>query len=168
MLLSDRTIRQLLKSGDVRLSPEPGDEAFQPISVDLALGTSYYRPLPNGKNPERTIASWTRIRPGEFLLGCTREAVTLPSHIAAFVHGKSSWARRGLMVEAAGVVDPGFEGTITLEMKNLGPTPISLTAGVAICQMTFYAIDAAVLRPYGSTGLNSHYQGQQNAEPARQ
>lgn len=165
MLLSDRTIRELLKAGDVIITPEPADVQLQPISVDLCLGTSFHSFEHGGEQDRQT--SWILIRPGEFLLATTRERVQLPAHIAAFVHGKSTWARRGLLVEAAGVVDPGFDGTITLEMKNLGPRPLSLYAGKAICQMTLHAVDMAVLRPYGSAGLASHYQGQYNAEPAR-
>lgn len=165
MLLSDRTVRELLQSGDVCITPAPNDEQIQPVSIDLRLGVSYVLQGPH--HDERTSTSFTLIRPGEFLLANTREHVRLPAHIAGIVHGKSTWARRGLMVEAAGLVDPGFEGTITLELKNLGHRPLPLTAGIPICQMMFFAVDVAVLRPYGSAGLDSHYQGQQDAEPAR-
>lgn len=168
MLLSDRTIRALLESGDVRIKPDPVDVQIQPVSVDLRLGFSYVLQGRGYEGPdERKTTSFTLIRPGEFLLACTREWVGLPEHIAGLVHGKSSWARKGLMVEAAGLVDPGFEGTITLELKNLGHRPIPLSAGTPICQLTLHAVDVAVLRPYGSVGLNSHYQGQRDAEPAR-
>lgn len=168
MLLSDRTITELLKSGDVKITPRPGDKQIQPVSIDLLLGTSFCRLGNSAELPEnRTVSASYSIRPGEFLLACTLERVELPEHIAGLVHGKSTWARRGLMVEAAGLVDPGFMGTITLELKNLSPRPIPLSAGVAICQLTLHAIDTAVLRPYGSAGLNSHYQGQEHAEPAR-
>jgi dCTP deaminase len=167
MLLSDRTIRALLDSGDVKLVPEPKDVQFQPISVDLRLGMSFCRPAARGEDEHSSITSFTLIRPGEFVLASTAERLVLPNHIAGIVHGKSTWARKGLMVEAAGLVDPGFDGTITLEMKNLSASPIPLSAGVAICQLTLHAIDTAVLRPYGSPGLASHYQGQTRAEPAR-
>lgn len=165
MILSDKTIRELLASGDVKIVPKPKNAQMQPISIDLTLGTSFYTFEHDSEQSRQT--SWMLIRPGEFVLAATAQYVSLPAHIAGFVHGKSTWARRGLMVEAAGIVDPGFEGTITLEMKNLGPRPLSLSAGVSICQLTLHAIDMAVLRPYGSPGLGSHYQGQYDAEPAR-
>lgn len=169
MLLSDRTITALLFSGDLKIVPTPEDKQLQPISVDLTLGTSWAKETMDGgwDYPHRFISEYAVIRPGEFLLACTRERVTLAPHIAGMVHGKSTWARRGLMVEAAGLVDPGFDGTITLELKNLSHLPLALTAGDAICQMTLHATDLAVQRPYGSEGLGSHYQGQTRAEPAR-
>lgn len=166
MLLSDTTIRSLLASRDVRIIPHPDDTQFQPISIDLRLDNSWSRE--SGEHGwSQTLSDHVTLRAGEFILGATRERVILPAHIAAFVHGKSTWARRGLVVEAAGLVDPGFNGTITLEMKNVSGRPLVLTAGQPICQITFQAVDMAVLRPYGSYGLNSHYQGQDRAEPAR-
>jgi dCTP deaminase len=165
MLLSDKTIRDLLTSGDVQIVPSPVDAQMQPVSVDLRLGTSFVK-FERG-NEQHLLTSWTLVRPGEFLLAATEERLVLPQHIAGLVHGKSTWARRGLMVEAAGLVDPGFEGIITLEIKNLSASPIALSAGSPICQLTLHAVDMAVLRPYGSAGLGSHYQGQERAEPAR-
>lgn len=167
MLLSDRTIRELLASGDVHITPEPADERIQPISVDLTLGNSWVKEISENYDGFRLRMEHLVVAPGEFLLASTYERVLLPKHIAGFVHGKSSWARQGLLVEAAGVVDPGFDGTITLELFNMASHPIPLSAGFPICQMTLHAVDTAVLRPYGSEGLNSHYQGQTRAEPAR-
>lgn len=168
MLLSDRTIRQLIESGEVKVDPTPKDQQYQPISLDLTLGMSFCR---MGRlredEPDHLVTSWTTIRSGEFLLGVTEQRLVLPAHIAGIVHGKSTWARRGLMVEAAGLVDPGFEGTITLELKNLSHRTLTLSAGSPVCQITFHATDVAVLRPYGSAGLGSHYQSQERAEPAR-
>lgn len=168
MLLSDKTIRQLLASGDVKVVPEPEDVQIQPVSLDLRLGMSYCTPGRVGEEDERKVTSFRLIRPGEFVLANTRERVALPAHIAGIVRGKSGWARRGLLVEAAGLVDPGFGGTITLELKNIGPRPLALSAGTAIAQLTFHAVDVAVLRPYGAVGLGSHYQHQFYAEPARE
>lgn len=168
MMLSDRTYTQLIETRDIEVTPPPLPSQYQPVSLDLLLGNSFCR-LPRNQLDQhhRVIADENVIRPGEFLLANTRERVRLPLDVAALVHGKSTWARRGLMVEAAGLVDPGFYGTITLELKNLSDLPIPLSAGVAIAQMSFHLLDKVVVRPYGSSGLGSHYQGQDRAEPAR-
>ena len=72
------------------------------------------------------------IHPGEFALGRTLEAVELPDDIVARIEGKSSLGRLGLIVHAtAGFVDPGFKGTLTLEITNLTRVPIKLYAGPA-------------------------------------
>jgi dCTP deaminase len=167
MLLSDQTIREMMKAGDIRLTPEPEDSAIQPISIDLTLGNSFCRLGREENHINRWIANSTLVRPGGFVLATTRERVKLAAYVAGFVHGKSTLARRGLQVEAAGLVDPGFDGCITLELKNLSHLPIPLRAGERIAQITFQVTDRAVLRPYGSPGLGSHYQGQTGAEPAR-
>jgi dCTP deaminase len=84
------------------------------------------------------------------------------------VEGKSSLGRLGLIVHAtAGFVDPGFKGTLTLEITNLTRVPIKLYPGLPIAQLSFMTLDAPAERPYGSEGLGSHYQGQVAATESR-
>lgn len=167
MILSDKTIIEMMRSQDIGITPEPKLPQVQPVSVDLLLGSSFVVFSTLDGEPHKLAASEYRISPGQFMLGSTRERIRLPRHISARVCGKSTWARRGLLVEAAGLVDPGFDGTITVELFNMSTTPLLLRAEQAICQISFEVTDFAVLRPYGSDGLNSHYQGQTKAEPAR-
>jgi deoxycytidine triphosphate deaminase len=80
----------------------------------------------------------------------------------------SSLGRLGLIVHAtAGFCDPGWKGTLTLELNNLTRVPIKLYPGLPIAQLSFMALDAAAQRPYGSPGLGSHYQGQRAATESR-
>jgi deoxycytidine triphosphate deaminase len=80
----------------------------------------------------------------------------------------SSLGRLGLIVHAtAGFCDPGWKGTLTLELNNLTRVPIKLYAGLPIAQLSFMTLDAAAERPYGSEGLGSHYQGQVAATESR-
>jgi len=80
----------------------------------------------------------------------------------------SSLGRLGLIVHAtAGFVDPGFRGTLTLEITNLTRVPIKLYAGRPIAQLSFMTLDAPARRPYGSPELGSHYQGQVDATESR-
>src|SRR5205814_10570239 len=67
----------------------------------------------------------------------------------------------------AGFCDPGWKGTLTLELNNLTRVPIKLYAGLPIAQLSFMTLDAAALRPYGHEQLGSHYQGQVDATPSR-
>ena len=108
------------------------------------------------------------IHPGEFALGRTEEYVEIPDDVVARIEGKSSLGRLGLIVHAtAGFVDPGFKGTLTLEITNLTRVPIKLYVGIAIAQLSFMALDAPAERPYGSPELGSHYQGQTAATESR-
>jgi deoxycytidine triphosphate deaminase len=80
----------------------------------------------------------------------------------------SSIGRLGLIVHAtAGFCDPGWQGTLTLELNNLTRVPIKLYPGLPIAQLSFMALDRPALRPYGSPELGSHYQGQRAATESR-
>jgi dCTP deaminase len=184
-MLSDLGIGRLLeectRAGTPLLQPPPDSQQLQPASVDLRLGTEfkqYTRPLGDITRAEpmrldRPVdPKWMQsfegpgllLLPNQFTLATTVETVWMPVTHAAQVEGRSSLGRRGLIVHAtAGFIDPGFRGQITLEMLNLSPRPILLTAGTRICQLTFYKMDERVLRPYGHHELRSKYQGQAGA-----
>jgi dCTP deaminase len=86
----------------------------------------------------------------------------------ARIEGKSTLARKGLAIHStAGFVDPGFHGTLTLELSNVGAWPIVLEAGMPIAQLSFDYVDGKVDRLYGSKGLGSHYQDQSGPTAAR-
>jgi len=98
-----------------------------------------------------------RNRRGAYLI--TRSFI--PTH-------NSSLGRLGLIVHAtAGFVDPGFKGTLTLEITNLTRVPIVLWPGKPIAQLSFMTLDRAAERPYGHPDLGSHYHGQVDATESR-
>jgi dCTP deaminase len=180
-VLSDGTIRRLVAEGRVVI--EPWDETMvQPASVDLRLGPSF-RVFHNHRitaidlaDPPRNLTEHVEvdddesfvIHPGEFVLGRTQEHVELPDDIVARIEGKSSLGRLGLIVHAtAGFVDPGFKGTLTLEITNLTRVPIILWPGKPIAQLSFMALDQPAERPYGHPELGSHYHGQTEATESR-
>jgi dCTP deaminase len=80
------------------------------------------------------------IHPHQFVLARTLETFRLPTSLLAYVIGRSSWGRRGLIVATAVVVHPGFSGPITLELRNLGETPIALYPMDRIAQLTFHEV----------------------------
>lgn len=180
-VLSDGTIRRLVDEG--RISIKPWDPTMvQPASVDLNLGPSF-RVFHNFRVPAIDLADPPTnltehveladgesfvIHPGEFVLGRTEEYVEIPDDIVARIEGKSSLGRLGLIVHAtAGFVDPGFKGTLTLEITNLTRVPIILWPGKPIAQLSFMTLDAPALRPYGHPELGSHYHGQVEATESR-
>jgi deoxycytidine triphosphate deaminase len=80
----------------------------------------------------------------------------------------SSLGRLGLIVHAtAGFVDPGFRGSLTLEITNFNSVPIVLRPGLPIAQLSFMALDRPAERPYGHPDLGSHYHGQVEATESR-
>ena len=181
MLLSDRDIRAEIDNGRVVL--DPWDPAMiQPSSVDVRLD-KYFRLFDNHKypviDPSQDQPDLTRLvevdpsdgfvlHPGEFVLGSTLEAVTLPDDLAARVEGKSSLGRLGLLTHAtAGFVDPGFTGHVTLELSNVATLPIMLWPGMKIGQLAFFRLSSPAEHPYGSATYGSHYQGQRGPTASR-
>jgi dCTP deaminase len=75
------------------------------------------------------------LHPRQLVLGETLEWIHLPSNIGAFVIGRSSWGRDGLIIATATGVHPNFSGILTLEISNVGEIPIYLYPGVAIAQL---------------------------------
>ena len=180
-VLSDGTITRLVQEGRIRVDPwDPG--LVQPASVDLRLGDSFrvfhnhrataidLRQPPENLTEEVVVPEGESfvIHPGEFCLGRTLEWVELPDDIVARIEGKSSLGRLGLIVHAtAGFCDPGWKGTLTLELNNLTRVPIILHPGLEIAQLSFMMLDRPARRPYGSAELGSHYQGQRAATASR-
>jgi dCTP deaminase len=180
-VLSDGTIVDLVQDGRIKIDPWDV-EMVQPASVDLRLGDSFrvfhnhrissidLRNPPTNLTEEVVIPDGEPfvIHPGEFCLGRTLEWVELPDDIVARIEGKSSLGRLGLIVHAtAGFCDPGWKGTLTLELNNLTRVPIKLWPGLPIAQLSFMTLDRAAIKPYGSPGLGSHYQGQRAATESR-
>ena len=80
------------------------------------------------------------LHPRNFILGGTLEWIRLSSNLAAYVIGRSSWGRHGLVIATATAVHPGFTGCLTLELSNLGETPMTLSPGVEICQLFLHQV----------------------------
>lgn len=82
------------------------------------------------------------LHPRSFVLAATLEWVRIPKFLGAYIHGKSSWGRRGLIVATASVIHPGFTGCITLELTNLGEVPIRINPGMHIAQLCLHHTQA--------------------------
>lgn len=148
--------------------------ALQPASVDLTLGDHWLVPRPNmlvhtygwGEcykgaqicdsmdrvEYEESHAPTFMIPAHGFVLARTRETIALSNDLFGKVEGRSSVGRLGLVVETAGVIDPGFRGTITLEIANLLSCPVLLHAGTRICQIVVSRMDGDTEGGYAANG----------------
>ena len=156
MILSDKEILQLLKTGSLGVSPLD-KRAVQPASVDLCLGDEFIiikhwdtDVLDFNSQPSyQTIKTQEFLLPSHsFVLATTVERILLPDNLTGFVEGRSSIGRMGLFIQNAGWVDPGFKGQLTLELYNANALPIKLRAGRRICQIVFCKMGEKALRPY--------------------
>jgi dCTP deaminase len=78
------------------------------------------------------------LHPNQFILGSTLEYIKLPNNFIGYVIGRSSWGRLGLVIATATLINSGFAGVITLELTNLGETPIKLYPGLRIAQISLH------------------------------
>ena len=180
-VLSDRTIREELASGNIVIDPLM-EGCIQPASVDLHLGRSFlvfrnnHVPYIDVRAMNETLTEQVNVgddvpfmlHPGEFVLGSTLEHVEVPADLVARLEGKSSLGRVGLLIHStAGYVDPGWKGRLTLELSNVSNLPITLYYRMKIGQISFLRLSTPAERLYGSAELGSKYQGQQEPTPSR-
>jgi len=179
MILSDKDILKRIEIGDLKI--EPFDlSCVQPSTIDLHLSPEV-RVFNNWEvgvvdvKIQNDISHIVKIKPngfiihpGEFLLGATREKIGLPDDIAGNLEGRSSLGRLGLIIHAtAGYVDPGFSGWLTFEISNISRLPIKIYSEMRVAQICFLQMSSKVLKPYGSDGLKSKYQGQKGPTSSR-
>jgi dCTP deaminase len=181
MILSDRTIREEIDAGRIRIEPFDPD-AIQPSSVDLHVDAQFRvfansrYPYIDVKSPMPDLTDLVEVHegepfilhPGEFVLGSTRERVGIPDDMVARLEGKSSLGRLGLLIHStAGYVDPGWDGYLTLELSNVANLPITIYPGMKIGQISFFRLTTEADRPYGSKETGSKYQGQRGPTASR-
>lgn len=189
MILSDGDIVRALHQGDIQIRPQPKmasnsswPRIIQPASIDVRLGREFLVFVPSDHthidpredNTDLMRPVWIEPRkcfvlhPHEFALGRTIEEITVSPKYAVRLEGKSSLGRLGLVIHStAGYVDPGFEGTVTLELSNASPLPIQLWPGMPIAQLSLVLLSSPARRPYGHPDLGSKYQKQRKPVASR-
>lgn len=93
------------------------------------------------------IARDVQLRPGILTLASTMERFIMPNDVLAVVHDKSSWARLGITVQNT-VIEPGWEGYLTLELTNHAFQWMRIEEGSPIAQIVFHRLEAPTEQPY--------------------
>jgi dCTP deaminase len=76
---------------------------------------------------------------GKFCIASTIERFQMPPNLVGIVHDKSTWARRGLSVFNT-VIEPSWNGFLTLELVYHGNEELHIPAGSGIAQVIFHEI----------------------------
>ena len=156
MVCPDWMLIEMCKRGMV----EPYDEErINPASVDLCVGTEAYD-LTYERTVQFSAEGVFRLTPGVPVLLTTLETVTLPDDCAAQLILKSSMGRRGVSMPAAGWVDPGFSGQLTVQLSTV--VPLVLTVGQRFLQMVVYRMAGVPEKVYAG-----RYQDQRGVTLAR-
>lgn len=150
MYLNHNQILQLIQNGEMH---GVNLDNVNAASLDVCLGNEIYveefrqtsipvdyrrRERLNMRRVELPDTGYA-IRPGEFFLAHTVEKCNFADDTAALFRIKSSMGRIGLEHMDAGWVDPGFNGKLTLEFKNMTSYHnILLRPGDKIGQLIFF------------------------------
>jgi len=179
MILSDKDIRAKLSSKEIVITSANDDhlDNLNSASLDLRLSKHFlvYRAReqkiidPKDKENFKNAAELITVndpeeglvlQAGEFIVGSTEERIKLAEHMLAKLVNRSSLERLGISIDSGGIIEPGFEGTISLSIKNNNKIPVVLYPGMRICQLCFESLSSKADQPYYSQTDNK-YQGQE-------
>jgi dCTP deaminase len=116
-----------------------------------AFAPKYLKPPPENPSAAEAPLVFRRgrqiiIRPMGFLLWQTKETVGTPedgANLIAFIDGKSTRARTGLLVHlTAPTIHASWAGKVTLEIANLGPFSFVLEEDDSIAQIVVATISS--------------------------
>ena len=170
--LSHSSIIKKLASRELIVSPILSNKQLGASSIDLRMGTvvlvsragaqsdidpSSYKNNTNDSSNHTIIQSKKQkherfdipfnesflLHPGNLALVPTFEWVALPYNLQGIVTARSSWAREGLNIATATIINPGYKGIITLELANFGEIPIKLYPGMRLAQIAFYNLECS-------------------------
>jgi len=169
MVLNEYQIMKRLVNNELIIKPIISVNQFNPASVDLRLGSEFkimkstrfalIEPSEQEEEIKRKLFDYTEdinillpdrfiLHPYEFALATTLEYVRLPSNLKGVLEGRSTSGRVSLMVHStAGFVDPGYCGTLTFELLNVGKVPFPMYPGVRIAQISFDEMEETTI-PY--------------------
>ena len=165
-MLSNEDILKARSKG-LGISPwRPG--LLGPCSYDLTLGGDFLVPHLNhvttlaDEECDYSPVTGERLllHSGQTVLGTTIERVKIPLNLCGILDGKSRWARRGLAVHStASMIQPGFEGRITLELTNTNRKPVVLRMGDEVAQIRFERLETPA-----SVKYNGRYADQEGPQ----
>jgi len=160
MILSRNDIIKALEKGEIKFEPLK-KEAIGPCSIDFTL-SDQFTVFKTGKlfspHDREAVRSHSELvttkgepftlSPGQFVLGQTKEKIAISKRLAGTLEGRSSVARLGIVVHAAGLVNPGTgmnkPTKLTLEIFCQLNNPVQLIPGMGIMQILFHELTSSV------------------------
>src|SRR6266571_593648 len=134
MALSDTEITSAIKTGQMKFRPRLAK--LHPAGVDLRI--------------DRDL----ELNPGHQRLAATIERVELSENFLGILHIRSSLAREGIVASLA-LVDPGFQGQLTVSLHNAGDRPVRLTRGERFIQLSLLRLGRPATQTYAGKYQNS-------------
>jgi dCTP deaminase len=166
-VLSDTDLKRALRSGEIKIEPQPAEDQIGAGSIDVALSNEFYvlkASVKKGKIHdlkeiqfedlfEQVTSDAIILKPNELVLAKTLEKITLAPNICGWIQGRSRYARLGITAHvASSFIQPGSDNHQILEIVNLSPIQVRLHAGMRICQIIFERTENKAVKPYSKFG----------------
>lgn len=135
MALSDNEILDRLKEGSIEITPFER-KSLNPAGYDLHSALE------------------VTIEPTKHALIACIENIRIGLDIAGTIHLRTSFAREGI-IGSFGLVDPGWEGQLTLMVVNASDRPIKIRKGEPLAQLVFHKLGRAATKKYSGNYLKS-------------
>jgi dCTP deaminase len=150
-LLSDRGIKNAMATGILQIE-HFAEKNLTPNGYDLTISE-----IMVGQRGEKLIAGDVRIPPKTWFAVSSREYVKCGPSVAGHLWIRTTWARKGI-ISSFGMVDAGFEGTLTLSAFNSSDYDVVIPIGQRFAQIVFEVLDQASEKAYAQR--SGTYQGQ--------
>ncbi|HEY9584177.1 MAG TPA: dCTP deaminase [Candidatus Paceibacterota bacterium] len=166
-VLTKAKILESIKAGGIAFSPSLDSFQLQDHAVDLRLGFTFLIPkvwhlTTNGRESldlmhfdknnsgffdvvELEEGQYFDLLPQEFVIASTFEKIKIPNELMGVLYPRSSTNRKGLSLDLTGIVDSGYEGQLTLPMRNNTRSQVvRLYPGERVCQVVFENLTESV------------------------
>lgn len=177
-LITGEKLKQSVLSDDqnsIFLDPILDEDQIGPVTVDIRLGYDFlvsivtrkpyielsaleskgHRGIPSYfQETRREIGDRFVLYPDQVVLTTSLEYLSLPANTYADILSRSSYTRLGIHVNT--MVQPGFKGSIPIELYNHGNNAIELIVGSRICQARFMEIEGEADYTAGG-GIRKYY-----------
>lgn len=162
-LIKNKQMKELLESKQLVITPILSKEQIGQASIDLRLGNIFKvsRLTREGfidiskDNIEKFFDTSYRdfgqdfiLYPNQLVLANTFEFIKLPNNIMSNIYTRSSINRLGVNISS--IAQPGYSGTLTLELINRSDSPIKLKCGMRIVQLVLFDVGDEGIVPYGN------------------
>ncbi len=167
-ILTKEEILQRVKDKNIVVSPGLDVFQIQAHAIDLRLGFTFLIPKSwrmTAEGREAMMIDPLRdhgpeyfdvieleqgqsfdLLPQEYVLVSTFETIKIPNDLMAVLYPRSSVNRKGLSVDLTGIIDSGYEGPLTLPIRNNTRSQvIQLHPGERICQVVFEELKQPVI-----------------------
>lgn len=167
-VITKKQILERLEKGDIAFTPSLDSFQLQEHAIDLRLGFTFLVPkvwhiTPRGRESldithfdknndgffdvvELEEGQYFELLPQEYVLVSTLESIKVPKDLMAVLYPRSSTNRKGLSLDLTGIIDSGYEGQLTLPIRNnTHSQAVRLYPGERVCQIVFEELTEAVI-----------------------